>query len=100
MHIKTIVARNLGRPGRGTGSRVVGRHSREQGSTRGTHLRYPNSGRGSGSKQFWVDDPGTIRLAVVGYAGKDFAPFLAKCFGFLISSIYLHGANIQPENIA
>ena len=58
---ETIVARNLDRPGRGTGSRVEDRHSREQGSTRDIHLRYINFGRGSGSTSFWVDHTGAIR---------------------------------------
>ena len=61
--VRLIVARNLVRPVRGTGSRVEDRHLSEQGSMRSIHLWYGNLGRGSRSTWFWIEIE-TKRLGV------------------------------------
>jgi hypothetical protein len=55
----SIVASEPDRPDRGTGSGNEVRLASEQGSVRGTHLRYAKMDRGSRSTLVWVDDPGS-----------------------------------------
>jgi hypothetical protein len=59
-HLPTIVANEPDRLDRGTGSGNEDRHVSEQGSIRGTHLRYAKLDRGSRSTLVWIDDPGSI----------------------------------------
>jgi hypothetical protein len=56
--VQAIVAGEPDRSDRGTGSGNEVRHTSEQGSVKGTHLRYGKLDRGSRSTLIWIDDKG------------------------------------------